>query len=109
MADNKVMTDPMKISEGNIYPVQTGKSDTGAALIEVQQLSSALNGNRHLPINLMEQICSITNMQRAFRQVKGNKGTAGVDGMTVYELEAYLSKHNEDISYCKVCINHNRF
>lgn len=93
------MTDPMKISEGNIYPVQTGKSDTGAALIEVQQLSSALNGNRHLPINLMEQICSITNMQRAFRQVKGNKGTAGVDGMTVYELEAYLSKHNEDIRH----------
>jgi len=38
----------------------------------------------------MEEVLTRENMSRAFKRVKENKGVAGVDGMTVEELEPYL-------------------
>ncbi len=35
---------------------------------------------------------------RAYRQVVSNKGSAGVDGMSVKELYAYLVKNREQIA-----------
>ena len=32
---------------------------------------------------LMEEVCERENLKEALRQVKGNKGSAGVDGITV--------------------------
>jgi len=42
---------------------------------------------------LMEQVVAAENMRRALRQVKSNKGSGGVDGMTVRELEGHLRQH----------------
>ena len=42
--------------------------------------------------SLMEQILSKDNLNAAYLQVVRNKGAAGIDGMTVEELGAYLSK-----------------
>ena len=42
---------------------------------------------------LMEEICEPGNLKRALKRVKGNKGSPGVDGMTVDELAAYVWKH----------------
>ena len=39
---------------------------------------------------LMERICEPSNLNRAFRAVKRNKGAAGVDGKTIAETLAYL-------------------
>ena len=47
--------------------------------------------------SLMEQILSSENLNAAYLQVVRNKGAAGVDGMTVEELGAYLSKNGENI------------
>ena len=47
--------------------------------------------------SLMEQILSSDNLNAAYRQVVRNKGAAGVDGMTVEELGAYLSENGEKI------------
>ena len=47
--------------------------------------------------SLMEQILSKDNLNAAYLQVVRNKGTAGVDGMTVEELGAYLSENGESI------------
>ena len=47
--------------------------------------------------SLMEQILSKDNLNVAYLQVVRNKGAAGVDGMTVEELGAYLSKNGENI------------
>ena len=44
---------------------------------------------------MIEQVLNRTNMMRAYRQVVSNKGSAGVDGMTVKELYGYLSKNRE--------------
>src|SRR5215831_2431007 len=42
---------------------------------------------------LMEEVCERENLKEALQQVKGNKGSAGVDGMTVNQLTAYLKQH----------------
>jgi RNA-directed DNA polymerase len=42
---------------------------------------------------LMEQVCERENLKEALRQVKANKGSAGVDGITVNQLTDYLKKH----------------
>src|SRR5215510_2557938 len=41
----------------------------------------------------MEGIVERENLKKALAQVKRNKGAAGVDGMTVDELSAYLKEH----------------
>jgi RNA-directed DNA polymerase len=42
---------------------------------------------------LMEQVCERENLKRALAQVKRNKGSAGVDAMSVKELSSYLKVH----------------
>src|SRR6266852_7841454 len=42
---------------------------------------------------LMEEVCERENLKEALRQVKGNKGSAGVDGVTVDQLTDYLKQH----------------
>jgi len=44
-------------------------------------------------VRLMESILERENMNRAYKQVKANKGAAGVDGMTVGQLRSYLDHH----------------
>src|SRR2546425_2460460 len=41
----------------------------------------------------MEEVCERENLKEALRQVKGNKGSAGVDGITVGQLTDYLKQH----------------
>lgn len=43
--------------------------------------------------NLMETILTRPNLIRALRQVESNKGSAGIDGMSVQELRPYLKSH----------------
>ena len=45
----------------------------------------------------MEQIVSKENLNAAYLQVVRNKGAAGVDGMNVEELGAYLWENGENI------------
>src|SRR6266478_3536332 len=42
---------------------------------------------------LMEEVCERENLKEALRRVKANKGSAGVDGMTVDQLGGYLKQH----------------
>src|SRR6478672_4606919 len=42
---------------------------------------------------ILEEICERANLKEALRQVKGNKGSAGVDRMTVDQLGSYLKQH----------------
>src|SRR3981189_1828644 len=42
---------------------------------------------------IMEDICERANLKEALRQVKSNKGSAGIDGMTVDHLADYLKQH----------------
>jgi RNA-directed DNA polymerase len=42
---------------------------------------------------LMEEVCGRENCLQALKQVKANKGSAGVDRMTVSQLPGYLKQH----------------
>ena len=42
---------------------------------------------------VMEEVCDRENLLRALKRVKSNKGSPGIDGMTVGELPDYLKQH----------------
>jgi RNA-directed DNA polymerase len=42
---------------------------------------------------LMEEVVEGENLRRAWKRVKANQGSPGVDGMTVFALKDYLNKH----------------
>ena len=48
-------------------------------------------------MELIEWILQDRNIDEAVKAVKRNKGAAGVDGMTVDELDAYFALHREEI------------
>src|SRR5260370_3509906 len=41
---------------------------------------------------LMEEVCERENLKAALRQVKANKGSPGIDGMTVRGIKDYLKQ-----------------
>jgi RNA-directed DNA polymerase len=49
---------------------------------------------------MIEEILNASNMQMAYKQVKRNNGSAGIDGMSMTQLSVYLKKNWESIS-CK--------
>jgi RNA-directed DNA polymerase len=46
---------------------------------------------------MIEQVLNARNIMRAYRQVVSNNGSAGVDGMSVKELHAYLDQNRKQI------------
>jgi RNA-directed DNA polymerase len=46
---------------------------------------------------LMEEVCELENCKQALKRVKANKGSPGMDGMTVDELPEYLKQHELEI------------
>ncbi len=62
---------------------------------EGTESSGAMNGteNPASTNRVMEAVCERENLKAALRQVKANKGSAGVDGMTVGGITDYLKQH----------------
>jgi retron-type reverse transcriptase len=47
---------------------------------------------------MIEKVISRKNIQKAYRQVLANKGSAGVDGMTVDDLLGFFKEHQNKIA-----------
>jgi RNA-directed DNA polymerase len=61
---------------------------------EIESLSVAHDPESPANTNrLMEEVCERENLKEALRQVKANKGSAGIDRMTVGQLSDYLKQH----------------
>ena len=48
-------------------------------------------------MELLDKILDNNNLFAAYKQVYSNKGSAGIDGVTVEELGSYLYHHKEEI------------
>jgi RNA-directed DNA polymerase len=42
---------------------------------------------------LMEEVCERENCKQALRRIRANKGSPGVDGMSVHKLAGHLKQH----------------
>src|SRR6202790_4899892 len=61
---------------------------------ETESLSTTSDPESPASTNrLMEEVCERENLKEALRRVKANKGSAGVDGMTVGGITDYLKQH----------------
>src|ERR1700745_4012898 len=76
------------------FPVEN-RSDTpkaaekGTETLMAKHRTESLAGTERL----MEEVCELENSKQALQRVKANKGSPGVDGMTVDELPEYLKQH----------------
>jgi RNA-directed DNA polymerase len=61
------------------------------------ELSSRLERQRTLTENLLEKIVDYGNLNKAFKQVKENDGSSGIDKMEVDELRQWLGEHQEEM------------
>jgi len=59
--------------------------------------TDSTNTNRQTE-GLLEQILSRDNLNRAYKQVKRNKGAGGIDGMQVDELLPFLKEHKDELA-----------
>jgi RNA-directed DNA polymerase len=79
-------------------PLVGGEAGSRSASVEESQASAVSEGNRALETDaLMERICEPANLNRAYKRVKSNRGSPGIDGMTVAELAPWLKAHGEEL------------
>jgi RNA-directed DNA polymerase len=72
--------------------------DTGEARRAAEEGTETLTAKRKaespaIGEQLMEDVCERENCKQALSRVKANKGSPGVDGMTVGDLPGYLKQH----------------
>ena len=71
------------------------RGETAKAVPAGTESSAAKRGTENPAIaeSLREEVCAGENCKRAWKRVKANKGSPGVDGMTVQELPGYRQEH----------------
>ena len=84
--------------DAHARPLDGGEAGSRSAPVGEQQASAVSEGNRALETDaLMERICEPANLNRAYKRVKANRGSPGIDGMTVAELAPWLKAHGEEL------------
>ena len=64
-----------------------------AAGVEVESATLARTKAQSQEVDLMEQVLMPANLEKAYRRVCANQGSAGVDGIGLSEFEAHLRRH----------------
>lgn len=87
-----------KVNQEQYLPRSSSVQRVHVAKTGEQQYSTeAFDKNESLTKSLMEEICKSENLNRAYKQVKANKGAAGIDGMSVGELSSWIKQHKEEL------------
>src|SRR3954454_12700646 len=75
--------------------MEEDRGEAPKGLREGTESSTAKRGTESPAITeqLMEEVCGRENCKQALKRVKANKGSAGVDGMTVEQLPDFLKQH----------------
>ena len=83
--------------EETMRPFHNNDTVSGADDRREMQVKGAGEQQRALAGNLMQVVCSHDNIKRAYKQVKQNKGVAGIDGMPVYAFAEWFVKEGENL------------
>lgn len=60
---------------------------------KAHQAATASERTKPMVVDLMDQVVNRENLIRALKRVRANKGSPGIDGMTVDDLTGYLREH----------------
>ena len=66
-------------------------------VFKINNLFVIEKGERETDMELLEQILAKENLNQAYEKVKANKGVAGVDEITVYEIDEYIKANKEKL------------
>jgi len=80
-----------------IRPFAGSEAVSGAQAIKALQVKEAGEQERALTQDLMGAILSQSNIKQAYKQVKKNKGVAGIDQMPVGEFAAWYAENGETL------------
>jgi RNA-directed DNA polymerase len=80
-----------------LRPDTTGDSGTEAEVFEESQAFTASEPPRALTDLLMEEVCHPENLNQAYQQVKSNRGSSGIDGLTIDELPTWIREHKQEL------------
>jgi len=89
------MSDKRQKNQLELAFLDESRSEAPRVSREGTESLAARRGTESLAIGeqLMEEVCERENCKQALARVKANKGSAGVDGMTVHELPEFLRQH----------------
>lgn len=82
-------------TKNSICPSEICKDVFRAKAGQENQINKAKEQGRALPTDLMSILCSSGNLKQAHRQVKRNKGVAGVDQMATTKFAEWFTNHGE--------------
>ena len=74
-----------------------GEGGTQSSPREERQAFTATDQARALTKHLMEEVIDRDNLNRAYRQVKANRGAPGADGMTIAAAADWIAEHKEEL------------
>lgn len=66
-------------------------------VFKINHLIVIEKGEGETDMELLEQILAKENLNQAYEKVKANKGVAGVDGITVHEVDEYIKENKEKL------------
>ena len=89
------MSDKRQKNQLELALADESRSEAPRVSEEGTESFRAKRGTESLAIGagLMEEVCERENCKQALARVKANKGSAGVDGMTVQQLPEFLKQH----------------
>jgi RNA-directed DNA polymerase len=89
------MSDKRQKNQLELAFLEEGRSEAPTASAEGTESLAAKRKAESPAIGeqLMEEVCERENCKQALARVKANKGSPGVDGMTVGDLPGYLKQH----------------
>lgn len=91
-------TDLFNQVEGDVIrPFEQSETVCGAQSTKALQVKEAGEQERSLTHDLMRAILCHSNIHQAYRQIKRNKGVAGIDQMPVENFAVWYAEHGESL------------
>src|SRR5215472_16048724 len=76
-----------------LEPVDRGETPLGGCQGTEPLVAKPAPESPAVAEQLMEEVCNRENLVRAWKRVRRNQGSAGVDGMTIDDARDYLREH----------------